>query len=290
MRVWGKVRISLKYVLYGVCAAAAFAALFFFTFPGRAERAQLQYEVVTFGDSLFGETRDETAIPMLLQTLTERSVYNAALGGTCGARTVSERRLDYGKSSLSLVGLTKAVEADDFGPQQAARIRESATEYFSQAIDGLEQVDFSQVEMVLIEHGLNDYHVGVPIENPEDPYDEYTFLGALRSAVSALRGRNPQLRIVLVTPTYTWYLATGQTCQEMDQGGGVLEDYVDAMHRAAWELDLEIIDVYHDFLPHEEWEDWQLYTRDGVHPNEAGRYRLAEKIAEELERKAVLDD
>lgn len=281
--LWKK-HVCTKDVLYGAAAAAVFAALFFFTFPGRAEEASsVKYDIVVFGDSLFGETRDETAIPAQLQAITGKSVYNAAMGGTSAARTEADRRLDYGKGSLSLVGLTRAVMTGDFGSQQAARIRESATEYFPEVVDGLEQVDFTQVEIVLIQHGLNDYHAGVPVENPKDMYDEYSYLGALRKAVSALRRKNPSLRIVLVTPTYTWYPSRGLTCEEMDMGQGTLTDYVEAMYEAAEELELEIIDVYQDFLSHDKPEDWERYTKDGVHPNEETRRRLAEKIAEALQ-------
>lgn len=277
-------RQAKRKIVYGITALLLFVALFLFTFQRRnsgLERRQVQ--IVTFGDSVWGEVRDETAVPALLQELSGRTVFNAALSGTCAARLEdTDRRMDYAKGSLSLVGLTRAVWADDFGVQQALRVRESNTEYFEEVVDALEEVDFTEVEVVLIQHGINDYHAGTPIENPADPYDEYTYLGALRSAVKALWRANPELRIVLVTPTYTWYTATGLTCEEADQGGGILEDYVEAELRLAGELGIEAIDVYHDFFPHERWEDKDLYSRDGLHPNEAGRVKLAEKIAEEL--------
>ena len=47
-------------------------------------------------------------------------------------------------------------------------------------------------------------------------------------------------------------------------------------------MDVEMIDVYHDFYPHNNWEDWKLYTFDGIHPNEEGRKMLARRIAEAL--------
>ena len=86
----------------------------------------------------------------------------------------------------------------------------------------------------------------------------------------------------MVTPAYTWYTATGLTCEETDQGGGVLEDYVNAEIRLGEELGIEVVDLYHDCLPHENWWDWETYTRDGLHPNEAGRKLLSQKIAEAL--------
>lgn len=268
------------------CALGAllFGALFLNGFLSGGSKQQV--EIVAFGDSVFGLIRDETAIPAQLQELLGKKVYNAALGGTAMARQEQDRRLDYPKGALSLAGLTESVLAGDFGPQQTVRLRENATEYFSEVIDGLEQVDFSQVETILLQYGVNDYHVGTKIDNFQDPYDTYTYLGALRRAVGSLREVNPDVRIVLVTPTYAWliYSDPPMTYDEADQGGGTLEEYVNAAVRTAEELDIEVIDVYHDFYPHENWEDWKLYTTDGLHPNEQGRRKLAERIAETLRK------
>ena len=77
--------------------------------------------------------------------------------------------------------------------------------------------------------------------------------------------------------------AWGLTCEEMDNGGGLLEDYVDAGLALAEELDIEAVDLYHDFFPHESWEDWELNMMDGLHPNEAGREKIARRIADALQ-------
>ena len=277
-------RTERKNILCGLGAVLGFALLFALTFHSRARTGQRAVELVAFGDSVFTDIGDMTAIPDRVAQLLDVSVYNASMGGTCAARLETERRLDSAKGSLSLVGLTGAIRSGDFDVQQTARIRDSNTESFPEIIDGLAEVDFGQVEVALIQKGVNDYHGGVPIDNEEDPYDEYTFLGALRSAVRDLRRVNPHIRILFITPTYTWYTATGLTCEEADQGGGVLKEYVEAELRAAEELDIEVIDVFHDFSPHEKWEDKDLYMTDGIHPNEAGRERLARIIAEELSR------
>lgn len=270
-------------IIYGIVAGALFAALFLVSFRPRESFTDRQpVSIVIFGDSIFGEIRDEEAVPARLEEILGKSVYNGAFGGTCAARVEPERRLDYARDVFSLAELAKSAEAGDFGVQQSVSMRESNTEYFGDVIDGLDAIDFSGVEIIVIQQGLNDYHAGVPIENPDEPYDERTFMGAVRSAVRSFRRVNPQARIVMITPVYTWYIVSGKTCEETDNGGGVLEDYVNADLRLAEELDLEVIDVYHDFYTHEEWEDWRLYSRDGLHPNETGRKMLTERIAEGL--------
>lgn len=272
---------SVRMILYGL-SAAIFATLFLFTFCGDGKKEKQKIQIVTFGDSLLALSRDETSVPARLEQTLGKSVYSAAFGGTCVSRLNRDGQADYSKDGLSLAALAKAVSVDDFGVQQAMRVRESNTEYFSDVVDGLEATDFSAVETVVILHGLNDYYSGAPIENPKDPYDEYTFTGALRSSVAALRRANPALRILLVSPTYTWHLQSGLTCEEYNAGYGVEEDYVQAQIALAQELGIEMLDLYHDVYPHEKWEDWAQYTFDGLHPNEEGRALIAGLIAEKL--------
>lgn len=274
---------SREKIVYGLLAALLFALLAAATFRTRADRLdRRQVQVAAFGDSTFGTPRNETSILSQVEELAGISIYNAAFGGTCASRIDYERRLDYSVDALSLAGLAKAVYADDFGVQQTTKSRENGTEFFGDFVDELERIDFSSVELVLIDYGINDYYVGVPIRNEEDPYDEYTFTGALRSALNYLRRVNPNMRIVLVTPTYSWLVSAKQTCEEYDAGGGIQEDYVRAEMELAQELGIEVIDVYHDVYPHEKWEDWTLYTMEGIHPNEAARELLANIIADYL--------
>ena len=272
-----------KTIAYGLAAVALFAILAAATFRDRADRLERQQvQIVTFGDSVFGQTRDDTSIPAQVGRLLGKTVFNGAFGGSCIGRVDDERLLSSAKDSVSLAGLTKAVAAGDFGVQQTFRSRENGTDYFPDTVDQLEAIDFSNVELVLIQHGLNDYYNGIPIYNEKDSWDEYTFTGALRCSLAALRRINPDMRILLVTPTYTWYWAKNLTCEEYDAGYGVQEDYIRAEMEVAEEFGIEVLDVYHDVFPHETWADSGLYTLDGMHPNEAGRELLAGIIADYL--------
>lgn len=278
-----KLRGRTRLILYGM-AAVVFAVLYLVTFRSRADRLdRQQYQIVTLGDSVFGLCRDDTAIPEQLGNLLGKTVFNGAFGGTCISRSGEEDQQIGAGNLFSLVSVTKAIAADDFGAQQSVWFREDGTEYFEAAVDGLERIDFSGVELVVIMHGLNDIYSGKPIYNREDPWDEYSFTGALRKSLTALRQANPDMRILLVTPTYTWYLYTGLTCEEYNAGYGVAEDYVRAEIEVAEELGVEVIDVYHDVYPHEQWDDWKRYTFDGFHPNEEGRKLLADIIFEYLQ-------
>lgn len=279
-------RKRLERIAYGAVALVCFGLLVWFTWLKQAPAPWRQdVRVVIFGDSIMGECRDETSVSVKLQELLGVPVYNSALGGTCFGRIDSEMRLGYTKDCLNMVALATAIQTGDFGVQTSTRIRENATEYFPDTIEGLTEIDFDAVEVVFVGFGLNDYHAGARLFNEEDPYDEYTFAGAIRSSVRTLRESYPHLRIILVTPTYTWYTYQELTCEEYNPGGGTMDLYVDTELQVAEELGVEIIDVYHDFYPHETWEDWNLYSRDGLHPNEAGRALLAQTLADYLREK-----
>lgn len=270
-------------ILYGAVILGFFLCFFFLPFGRRKPEEKQTVQIVFFGDSSYGNIRDESAIPEQVGRLLGKTVFNAAFGGTCAGRQDRGQRLDRSEDSLSLAALAKAVCVEDFGVQQTIRPTQDITWYFTSTVDDLQNVDFAAVEMVFIGHGLNDYYSGIPLENEKDPMDEYSFAGALRSSLSALKRVNPSARIVLLTPTYSWLAAGRQTCEEYDGGGGLLEAYVEKEIQVAGEMGVEVIDLYHDFFPHESWEDWSLYTMDGLHPNEVGRARIAEKIADYLE-------
>lgn len=275
----GNGKVGLNWI-YTAVAAVLFVGLFVTTFfHGQKQTEQSGYSVVILGDSILGLCRDESSVAVQLETLLDKPVFNGAFGGTSMAMQQSG---DYSADLLSMVSLSKAMAAHDFGVQQTIRSRKEVTSYFEDTIDALEQVDFRDTEILLVCFGVNDYHAGVPLNNPKDSKDIYTYAGALRESLDTLQKEYPDMRIVLVTSTYAWYLANDMTCEEYVIGGNRLEDYVDQTIAVAKEYDVEVIDLYHDLYTHDKWEDWEVYTEDGLHPNEYGRTLLARTIAEAL--------
>lgn len=281
-RKWDKRKIT-----YSVIAVLLFAALMAVAYRDRqAAEEKITVPYLIMGDSIYGECRDETSIAALLSQKLGGTVFNGAFGGTCLGRIDSEMRLANTKECLSMHALSQSIVTGDFGVQQTVRSREAVTEYFDALIDDMERLDFAAVEILFIGHGVNDYHSGVTIYREDAPNDPYTFTGALRSIVLTLQRKYPDLRIILLTPPYTWYPyqdAPELTCEEYNLGGGILEDYVNAEITVAQEMGVEVIDLYHDFFPHEQWSDWQRYSRDGLHPNAEGNKLIAEEIYQYLQ-------
>ncbi len=270
-------------IIYSILAVVFFAILLVVFRREETTWYTDTVEIAVFGDSLIGEYRDEDSVTELMEEILGKKVYNGALGGTCYCYTDTTGRRSYTKDALNLAGLSQAIYADDFRPQLNARIRDSATEYFYGVIEDISWLEYEKMDVLFLAYGMNDYHAAVPFDNQENPYDPYTLKGSIRHSVRNIKEAYPDLRIILVTPTYSWYHAQGLTCENYDTGNGVLEDYVAALTEVTEELDLEIIDLYHDFYRHDTFDDWQIYTNDGLHPNETGRRMIAEKLSSYLQ-------
>ncbi len=249
---------------------------------GYRELKETPYRIVCLGDSIIGNERGETSITGIMEDLLGEPVYNGAFGGSTMSCRVTEDRAAVTTDTLSLARLSEAVVQQDFYVQNAGVTRCAVMEYFPEAVYGFQNIDFEKTEILIIEHGVNDYLTGVPLDNPENPYDVYTFGGALRYSLENLRDAYPKLRLILVTPTYCWYLFKESNCQEIDNGSGILEDYVNLELEIAAEYGIEVLDNYHEsgIGDSGSFEEWQVYTQDGLHLNETGRRLVAERIVE----------
>jgi lysophospholipase L1-like esterase len=130
-------------------------------------------------------------------------------------------------------------------------------------------------DLVLVFGGTNDYgHGDAPFGGFADRTND-TFIGACHFLFSELIKKYPTARIVVITPCQR----TG--CRNPSRANGKpLIDYVDAMIQVAAYYSLPVLDLYREGgicpdIP----EHRELFMPDGLHPNNAGAYRLAERMA-----------
>lgn len=220
-----------------------------------------QYEIIFWGDSVIGNYTDSTSVPGVVNGLTGATVYNCGYSGNSAAMAPN--------LIISLTGIVDAFFAHNLSViPEGEQIYQGFDAYFSNVHD-------TQKQCYVINYGLNDYFGGFPISS-DDPFDITTYAGALRTAVKAIRENSPKSQIILCTPTYTAYAQ-----DESDEPADVhLQDYVDAIIALGDELNVDVLDNYYtlgiNFSNHEE------YLLDMVHPNEKGRFLIAQKIIEAI--------
>lgn len=211
--------------------------------------------LVFFGDSVIAHSEGSYSIPGYVTGLSGAAVYNCAVGGS-SASADSPDTGDFPNTITSFLAdyCTEENGAWHFTPAGA---------------------DLSGKKLCfLINYGLNDYFKGVPVENPEDPFDITTYAGGLRSCLKEYMALFPGADFIVMTPTFTNYYSNGS--EHKSDVGGSLTDYVNAAGAVAGELGIYCIDNYHDLRIDE--SNIFDYSADGTHPNENGRMLIARHI------------
>lgn len=252
----------------------------------------LTFEIVVLGDSIVGNpVEDGATFPELLEEKLGVPVLNGGLGGTSMAMYYDKMWSSMANTEWSMVKLAEAIAYDDWKSQKAtmayaesySEVNNQALDYFTETMERLSNVDFSQVKLLVIEHGSNDYNAGRAVDNPEDPYDAATFGGALRKTLKLLQEAYPDMRILLVSPIYC---ALGENnnrkCYDTQYGsGGFLQEYVELEKEIAAEFGVEWLDAYHKSGIWE--ENATEYLLDYLHPNAKGHELLSDFLAEYLQ-------
>ena len=129
-------------------------------------------------------------------------------------------------------------------------------------------------DVIVVFGGTNDY--GQQNPNPlgeKESIDEYTFYGALKALIEKLITSHPYATLVFATPLHRE--------KEENQGlpGLKLKDYVDAIRQVTELYSVPVVDLWSNSgIQAKNHTAMQVFLLDGLHPNDAGHLRVAEKI------------
>ncbi len=132
-------------------------------------------------------------------------------------------------------------------------------------------------DIVVVFGGTNDYgHGDAPIGEPSDRTPD-TFYGACHYICRNLIEKYPDATIVFMTPCHRGDEYRGDN---RPHGCGCLKGYVDIIKEVAEYYSLPVLDLY-SLLGIQPAVDCirERFMPDGVHPNDAGQARIAERLA-----------
>lgn len=207
--------------------------------------------IVVFGDSIWNDARGEDGISEYIQEETGATVYNCAIGGTTAALVEGENSMK-NWSSNCFNGMIYVAR----GLVPAERVLGDNPV----VLDIIKQVDFAEMDYVIVSYGLNDFFCDVSIYPKQ--YTEITnYVGALRNGIIKLKENYPHLKIIVVSPTYT----------KMFEGEKTFEigNYVEAARGVAAEMEVEFLDMFH--ILGNNAESRMEHLGDGVHMSAEGR-------------------
>ncbi len=183
---------------------------------------------------------------VLMRRAELEKIYNYGIGGTCFAYHSGSRPSDDPKFDLYFCGRALVMDPD--------------------------------TDLIVVFGGTNDYgHGKDPFGEGEDESHIDTFTGAVNYVMKAVRGVYPGVPCVFMTPMKRFCGGLKNTA------GRTLEDYADYIVKAGKKNNIPVLDLYHELgIDPDIKEDFEKYTIDGLHPNDAGHAVVAEKLYEFL--------
>ena len=242
--------------------------------------------IVNFGDSIFGNKRPPNDISTAIANATGATVYNCGFGGCRMANHDYSRRNTWGK--FSMWELADAVASGDWSGQEAAiddpTFAAEMPTYFPDTLELLEGINFSEVDVVTIAYGTNDFTAAVPLDNTENKLSTATFAGALRYSIETLLTAYPNLRIICCGQCYRWWDNSGAFVDDSnthDVGGQTLPEFVQKTLDVAKEYNLSFIDNYNIGIGKFS-RSYYFSGGDTTHPNNIGTKLIADHIIHDM--------
>ena len=181
--------------------------------------------------------------------------------------------------SYGMVEIVDAIISRDFSKQEAnlnygTSSGNTIPAYFKETLSTLKSINFSNVDIVTIEYGTNDYRDGLLLDEVDNLY---SFGGALRYVLKKLQENFPKLKILVITPLFrSW--SDGTDSDTKDWGTGTLIDYINKEEEICKQFKVPMYNVYFESGMSFYNRDYYWSNNDYTHPNEKGRLRYAEGL------------
>lgn len=152
--------------------------------------------------------------------------------------------------------------------------------YFATRVDSM----IPDADAVVVFGGTNDFgHGDAPMGTMADRTPE-TFYGACHDLIIKLINRYPAAQLLFATPLHR---LSEDECVFNEWGirrVGRLFDYVQAIKEVAQYYGVPVVDLYSTCLIQPKVEILrQMYMPDGLHPNDAGHARIAQRVLSALQ-------
>lgn len=248
-----------------------------------AQKPFLNKKIVNFGDSIFGQTRPPKDISSYLAEKTGATVYNCGFGG-CEMTTHAQSNYN----PFSMCNLADAVASGVWTTQEEAASESGMPAYFAETVELLKSIDFTDIDIITIAYGTNDWMNSSPLDNGGTSDKSY-FADALRYSLETILTAYPNLHVFICTPIYRfWVNEQGQFVEDSNTKINIttntkLTDFVEKTIEVAEKYNVSCINNY--AIGMNKLTRTYYYPTDpidGTHPNPTGNKLIAAHIAKEL--------
>ncbi len=235
--------------------------------------------ILCLGDDPFSLNQGENGLAEQIAKKTGAVVYNGSFTGTTMASQFDYFNDGYILDAFSFPYVAKGLASGDFELMKTAATY-SNDESFGKTVQMLSGLDMKNVDLICVMYDGSDYVNKRPCDDPNDPYSEITYTGALRSGVQAIQEAWPHIRIVVMSHTFCHSIdeeGNFQNGDRVDLGHGTLSHYLQKELDATMDVGVSFIDNFYGSVNEDNYLD---YMTDYIHFNDAGRELLAQRFAD----------
>lgn len=241
--------------------------------------------ILFFGNAPFADDRGSgDNLVSLIRDMTGAEVYNCSVSGSFLAADQSELNADispwdafnfYWLCSLA----TGYHDTTDAEYQKAvAALGESAPPEAMEVYNTLTSIDLSTVDVVVVMYDGSDYLAGHAMYNDGNATDITQFTGNTEAGIELLQYCYPNIRIIIMSPTYAFGLDENGNYVSSDiqrYGWDVLSTYVIKQYASCASRMVTFVDNLYGTINEDNAED---YLTDHLHLNQEGRKKVAERF------------
>ena len=240
--------------------------------------------IVLFGNAPFADDRDSSdSLANLIAKETGANVYNCSISGSYLA--AQELNFDPTVAAMDayclywLVNLATGAPIDNYYVQAAEQLGDKTPADAEEVINTLKTLDFNTIDTVAIMYDATDYLLGNPMYNDDNPTDPTQFTGNLEASLDVLQSLYPQIRIIVMSPTYAYAVDENGDYISSDMyiynNRDVLSTYVIKECHSANLHSVSFMDNLYGSITEDNAKE---YLTDNLHLNVKGRKLIAKRF------------
>lgn len=240
--------------------------------------------IVLFGNAPFADDRDSSdSLANLIAKETGANVYNCSISGSY----LAAQELNYDPTVAAmdayclywLVNLATGAPIDNYYVQAAEQLGDKTPADAEEVINTLKTLDFNTIDTVAIMYDATDYLLGNPMYNDDNPTDPTQFTGNLEASLDVLQSLYPQIRIIVMSPTYAYAVDENGDYVSSDMyiynNRDVLSTYV---IKECYSANLHSVSFMDNLYGSITEDNAKEYLTDNLHLNVKGRKLIAKRF------------
>ena len=240
--------------------------------------------IVVFGNAPFADDRGSSDnLASLIAKETGATVYNCSISGSYLA--AQHTNFDPTLAPMDayclywLVNLAAGVPLDGYYNDAAKALGDKTPPEAEEVVNTLKTLDFNTIDTVAIMYDATDYLLGNAMYNDDNPTDPTQFTGNLEASIEILQRLYPQIRIIVMSPTYAYAIDEDVNYVSSDiyiyNGRDVLSTYV---IKECYSANLHSVSFMDNLYGSITEDNAKEYLTDNLHLNVKGRKLIAKRF------------